>query len=346
MSKQLNERLALVDRAWELRRNGENSAAIALFDELLSKYPFPDLFNERGLAYTDLGDRETALSDFTKGLALDPNDAELLSNRGNTYLRLGRYSHAIRDYDAALSASNERVVTAHAYNGRGWAKWQLGQPSAAITDFEAAIRADDVNASPLHNLAIVLASLEREIESLTCLDQALRILPDGVSTLCLRSDVHRRLHHFPQALDDCMRAHRADNSDPRPRWRIAWLRSTCGDPAIRDGEEALTHALAACEATHFEDVSCLASLAAAYGECRRFSEAVRWQEKAVALARSTDQEWATDCLRTLMCDQPLRFGHTSQEVDELCDAMDELLLVLPEIVRKTSSGEQCKNKRG
>lgn len=337
MSKRIDDRPALVDRAQDLRHGGENAEAIVLFNELLREHPTPDLYNERGLAHSALGDREAAIADFTKGIDLDPNDPELLTNRGNEYLWSGDYVSAIHDYNAVVSATCEPLVTAHAYNGRGWAKWQLGQADAAICDFVAAIRVDDAYASPLHNLALVLIELDRRVEAAACLDRALQILPEDVSTLCLRSDVHRWLNHFSEALDDCTRAHLADSSDPEPRWRIAWLRSTSADPAIRDGKDALAHALAACEATDFENVSCLTSLAAAYGECGQFQEAVRWQEKAVALASGAEQQWPSDCLGVLKSGRPLRYGQTEQDVEELFTSLDDLLEVLPAIFRKRTN---------
>ncbi len=328
MSKQHDERLALVDRAWELCRNGKNREAIVLFSKLLSEHQISDLYNERGLCYSDLGESEAAIADFTKGLALDPADPDLFVNRGNAYLGRGDYLRAVQDYDAAISVGGEPRAIAHAHNGRGWAKWKLGQASAAISDFEAAVRLDDAYASPLHNQAIVLMALERSHGALPFLDHALRLAPEDVSTLCLRSDAFRTLHQFSKALDDCVTAHRIDGTDPEPRWRIAWLRSTSADSAIRDGDEALGHAVATCEATQWEDVSSLMSLAAAHGECGRFQEAIQWQEKVVALASSEYQDWALSCLETLKSGQPVRVGHTSQNLEELCGAMDEVIFAL------------------
>lgn len=64
----------------------------------------------------------------------------------------------------------------------------------------------------------------------------------------------------------------------------AWIRATCPDPRFRDGRRAVASATRACDLTHWSDTGALGVLAAAFAEAGAYSEAVRWQRKALLLA--------------------------------------------------------------
>jgi tetratricopeptide (TPR) repeat protein len=83
----------------------------------------------------------------------------------------------------------------------------------------------------------------------------------------------------------------ADPKDPRPSEDLAysckllaWLRATCPEQSLRDGQAAVELARRACELTGWDQSHSLDRLAAAYAEAGQFGEAVRWQAKAVEMA--------------------------------------------------------------
>jgi Zn-dependent protease len=63
---------------------------------------------------------------------------------------------------------------------------------------------------------------------------------------------------------------------------LAWLLSTCPVDSLRDGEQAVEHALWACKATGWAVPACVGTLAAAYAESGDFGQAVLLQERALA----------------------------------------------------------------
>ena len=67
---------------------------------------------------------------------------------------------------------------------------------------------------------------------------------------------------------------------------LAWLLATCSDPKYRNGKEAIKNAVRACELLAWKDPGALDTLSAAYAEDDQFTEAVKWQTKAVELAPS------------------------------------------------------------
>ncbi len=66
--------------------------------------------------------------------------------------------------------------------------------------------------------------------------------------------------------------------------QLAWTLATCPERSIRNGDEAVSLALRAVQLAGGREPALFATLAAAYAECGRFSEAVRAAERAVAMA--------------------------------------------------------------
>jgi tetratricopeptide (TPR) repeat protein len=65
---------------------------------------------------------------------------------------------------------------------------------------------------------------------------------------------------------------------------LAWLLATCPEASLRNGAEAVQHAEQACQLTQYRRTIMVGTLAAAYAEAGRFSEAVATVQKACELA--------------------------------------------------------------
>ena len=64
-----------------------------------------------GMAYGELGEYVTAISNFTKAIQLDPDYADAYNHRGDAYRRLGQNQNAIADYTMAIELeSNEDSI--------------------------------------------------------------------------------------------------------------------------------------------------------------------------------------------------------------------------------------------
>jgi tetratricopeptide (TPR) repeat protein len=74
---------------------------------------------------------------------MNPKYAEAYYNRGTSYLRLGKYSESIRDYDRAIEINNKY---ADAYNNRAYAYWRLGDEKQSIDDLKTAAQLGYKNA--------------------------------------------------------------------------------------------------------------------------------------------------------------------------------------------------------
>jgi Flp pilus assembly protein TadD len=91
---------------------------------------------------------------------------------------------------------------------------------------------------------------------------------------------------------------------------LAWLLATCPDGNLRNAHEALRLAKRATDLTDRTDAGILETLAAAYAEGGRFSEASRTVEEAIQLCGAANQKQllATleNCRQLFHAGQPLR----------------------------------------
>jgi tetratricopeptide (TPR) repeat protein len=74
--------------------------------------------------------------EYTKALAIKPQDPALLTLRGNLYFAIREYDQAIPDYSKAIDVGPN---PSEAYMQRGRAMAQLGRLSEAKSDLEHAL---------------------------------------------------------------------------------------------------------------------------------------------------------------------------------------------------------------
>ena len=89
----------------------------------------------KGMAFFNKQDFETAISCYTEAIRLDPDLALAYSNRGGAYLGLGKNDEAIRDCSEAIKLNPN---LAQAYYNRGFGYNKKGDPEKAKVDFEMA----------------------------------------------------------------------------------------------------------------------------------------------------------------------------------------------------------------
>jgi hypothetical protein len=85
------------------------------------------------------GDPQRCHEFATRALALDPANAEVLSNRGAALRQLGRFEEALADYDRALALA---PAAAEAHNNRGVALAALARYAEALAAYDRALQLD------------------------------------------------------------------------------------------------------------------------------------------------------------------------------------------------------------
>lgn len=75
-------------------------------------------YNNRGLALYHIDKDQIALEDFSKAIALNANDPNVLFNRGNVYLHLSKFDEAREDFEKAIRLE---PTSAKFYHAKGLA---------------------------------------------------------------------------------------------------------------------------------------------------------------------------------------------------------------------------------
>jgi len=133
------ERKELVAQQWFERgiAAGDVHEKVRFFSEAIRlNKEYAEAYNNRGVAFFQLGDFDQALRDFNEAARQMP-DCEVFNNRGVVRLRVRDFEGALDDFNSALRLKPENAST---LCNRGQVHFQLGDLSAALRDYNEAIR--------------------------------------------------------------------------------------------------------------------------------------------------------------------------------------------------------------
>ena len=184
---------------------GNYEQAIADYDQAI-QLDENDAFsyNGRGNVYNILGEYEQAIADYDRAIQLDNNYAFAYNNRGNAYRSLGNYEQAIADYDRAIQLDNNY---AFAYNGRGNAYSDLGEYEQAIADYDRAIQLDNNYAFAYNNRCwLRTTELGDHAGALVDCNRAIELEPNIPNIYDSRCWAKKNLGDFEGAIEDCLMA--------------------------------------------------------------------------------------------------------------------------------------------
>ena len=170
---------------------------MASYDRALAIKPdFAEVLTNRGVALWDLKRFEDALASYDSALAIKPDYAEALNNRGTTLQELKRFEDALASYDRALAIKSD---FAEALNGRGITLQGLKRFEEALASYDRALAIKPDFAWALNNRGTTLRELKRFEDALASYDSALAIKPDYAEALNGRGTILRDLKRFDDA---------------------------------------------------------------------------------------------------------------------------------------------------
>ena len=158
---------------------------------------------KRGNAKYKLRQYESAIADYDQAIRLKPDYAEAYNNRGLIKSKLGDHKSAIADHDQAILLNPDNVK---AYNNRGLAKHGLGQYESAIADYDQAIRLKPDYAEAYNNRGNAKSKLGQREAAIADYDQAIQLRPDYIGAYFNRGDENWRLGHEDKACQDFEKA--------------------------------------------------------------------------------------------------------------------------------------------
>ncbi len=117
-----------------------------------------EAFDRRGYAYIILGRYQHALRDYDEAIRISPQDAAAFNNRAIVHLRLGKPSQGLLDAEKAVQLAPREP---HFYNTRAQMSQSLNDRQAAIHDHDTAMALGGTRWIKLYQCGLRLARLYR-----------------------------------------------------------------------------------------------------------------------------------------------------------------------------------------
>jgi tetratricopeptide (TPR) repeat protein len=149
---------------------------------------FAEGFFERGLNYSELGEYDKAIADYSKAIALNPYDADSFNNRGVACARTGNYERAIADFIRAT------------YLNSGQKLGLLGSRAEEEKNFPPAdAKKEHANG---YNLGLVLLNKKAFTPALATWNTYIKKEPKDINGYRLRAETYRKLGKIAEAKAD------------------------------------------------------------------------------------------------------------------------------------------------
>jgi tetratricopeptide (TPR) repeat protein len=161
---------------------------------------------------------------------------------------------------------------------------QSGNLDAAESNLRASLQIDPRRFETHAHLAAVLAKRDRVADALLEYNAALAVNPQYTGGLVQKGALLYRQGETTLAIQALRDALARDPKRSDAMERLAWVRATDPDPAQRNGQEALSLALAAAKLSKYEDRNVVRTLSAAYAETGHFDLAIEAGERALAVS--------------------------------------------------------------
>ena len=213
--------------------------------------------NNLGYLCVDRDELDKAISHFETALRIrsgkqDPHynagSAFMQMNLANALARKGQSDEAIGHYDEAIKL---QPYYADAYYNRGSVLFAKGRIDEAVADWERTLQIQPSDANAHTGLGNALLRKGSPRQAIAHYEQALALAPE----------------------------------DPHSRNNMAWVLATSSDDSIRDGAKATDLAQVAVALSGGREPRFFRTLAAAYAETGRFSEALTVAQQTVVIAR-------------------------------------------------------------
>jgi Flp pilus assembly protein TadD len=231
-------------------RNEEYRSGLSMWTDVVHKRPAnARARNNLGTAFQERGELAEAIDQFRGALKLNPHYAEARYNLGSALGQKGLTDDAIVEL---REAARLRPNDARTENNLGYALQSRGKLDEAIVHYRAALAVKPRHVRALANLGVALALTGQARQAAPILEQAVALESDSVVAM---------------------------NT-------LAWIRATHGDPAMRDGGEAVRLAEKASDLLQGRDAGALDTLAAANAESGDFDRALEFVQKALTVAEA------------------------------------------------------------
>ena len=278
-----------------LLKKGQVDEAISQCQQALALQPDKAEFhNNFGNALLEKKQPTEAIQQYQRAIALQPASAEFHHNLGIVLLRQGRVDEALQQFQKAVEIQPDY---AKGHEGLGMAFFRKGQVDGAILHFQEVLRIHPDFAEANNNLGAAFLQKEQVPEAITYYQKAVQLEPLNAEfqgnlgyALFLAGEVREAVVHYQKSLE-------IQPQDAVTCKNLAWILATSPEPSVRSGARAVELAERAVRLSGGSDPIFAGTLAAAYAEAGRFSEAVAAARQARQLAAAQNNTSLVDALQ-------------------------------------------------
>jgi protein O-mannosyl-transferase len=225
-------------------------------------------------------------------LSVTSNNDFAHNNLGFFYLRRGELDKAVSHFETALkirsgkSHTRYNLGTALVHVNLANALAREGRPEEAIIHYEEAVRLRPDYGDTYYNFGSVLFQQGRIDDAITQWQKALAIQPNDAAAHTSLGNAFLQKGRPDEAIVHYQRAVEINPREVNARNNMAWVLATSSDASIRNGTMAVSLATQAVEISGGKDAIFFRTLAASYGECGKFADAIAAAEKGEMIAIS------------------------------------------------------------
>jgi tetratricopeptide (TPR) repeat protein len=263
----------------ERRKKAGRSLAMAVVAVMLMALVFQTL--RRNVDY------RSSLVIWTDTVSKRPGNNRARINLGNILKASGMLDEALAQYEEARRLGPGYYLT---YYNIGNTLALLDRAEEAKAQFEEAIRLKPDLSQAHYNLGQLLYSEDKTGEAIDHFQQAIKYAPNDAKGYFGLAQSLEKLGRIQEAIDNYMLALKLDPDWPSALSHFARLLSSQDDGQLRNTDEAVKMAEKAVDLTRGRELFALETLALAYAEDQRFSDAVRLSQQTIALASAQNEK--------------------------------------------------------
>jgi Flp pilus assembly protein TadD len=172
-----------------------------------------------------------------------------------------------------------------------------GQTTEAIEHYRKALELKPDYAKAHYNLANIFAAQGRLDEAIEHYQRTLEQMPDSTHARYQLGVLLQRQGKFAAAVTQFQKILELDSRHVPAQNNLAWLLATCPDRSLRNGNKAVELAQQAAQLSGGASPEILDTLAAAYAEAGRFTEAMEKARQASDLATAQNNKPLADAIQ-------------------------------------------------
>lgn len=213
--------------------NPNNPKAYAMRGNLYSANLIAYKYNLKDLKLKSHGNSaktyyELSLTDFSKAIELEPDNAQFYADRGYAHQNFEKYPQALTDYSRALQIDSA-CLQAYMYRSIYY-RFVKKDNKLALADLNKAIELNPDKAGGYSMRSLIYKEEEKYDLALDDLDKAIALEPNNMHFYYFRGDVYQKAKMYKRAIDDYSKYIEISEREDPTNVLLCWMyyhRSEC-----------------------------------------------------------------------------------------------------------------------